>query len=97
MNSLEFVNDRIRSYETMLLTAIDTKCSKKQIRYYEERLNIFQQIKAELEAWEVVKEELQIVSRGKNRRGEKLQKYELYVIGQDKINTLNKGLEVEDE
>lgn len=55
MNSLEFVDDRIRSYETMLLTAIDTKCSEEQIKYYEEKLNIFRQIKAELEAWEVVK------------------------------------------
>lgn len=55
MTSLEFINDKIRTYETMLLTAIDTKCSTEQIRYYEERLNVFKQIKEELEVIEVIK------------------------------------------
>jgi hypothetical protein len=55
MSSLEFVNDRIRSYETMLLTAIDTKCSKKQIKYYEEMLNVFKHIKKELEVIEIIR------------------------------------------
>ena len=63
MNSLEFINDRIRSYETMLLTAIDTKCSKKQIKHYEEILNVFKQIKSELEAWEVVKPYVDIIDK----------------------------------
>lgn len=60
MNSLEFINDRIRSYETMLLTAIDTKCSVEQIRHYKERLNIFYQIKTELEAWYIIKDVLEL-------------------------------------
>mgnify|MGYP003289533273 CR=1 FL=1 len=60
MNSLEFINDRIRSYETMLLTAIDTKCSVEQIRHYEERLNVFHQIKTELEIFELLKPQLDL-------------------------------------
>lgn len=58
MTSLKFVNDRIRSYETMLLTAIDTKCSEEQIKHYEERLNVFKQIKNELESLKLIKDKL---------------------------------------
>ena len=62
----------------------------------EEQIVHLVQIKIELEAWQVVKEELQIVFKGKNHYGEPLRRYELNVIGQNKIDTLNKALEVED-
>ena len=106
MTNLKFVNDRIRSYETMLLTAIDTKCSEEQIKYYEERLNMFKQIKAELEAWEFVKEEVGFAieniegSRSSNVYG---CKYGLKCYGEgiiplsDKeVESFKKALEVKD-
>ena len=87
MTNLDFVKDRIRSYETMLLTAIDTKCSKKQIRYYEERLNIFQQIKAELEAWEVVKPSIHHIKEQ--------QCFVIYNMFQkNQYNAIKKGLKI---
>ena len=110
MTNLEFIEDEIKVLTKRIKElkeeedlhwnyehedeAIECDFQRKE---YEDLLKNFQQIKAVLEAWEVVKEELQIVSKGKNRRGEKIQRYELCVIGQDKINTLEKGLEVEDE
>lgn len=70
------------------------KMEEKNRVSYEEELELFKQIKADLEAWEVTKEELQIVFKGKNHYGEPLRRYELNVIGQNKIDTLNKALEV---
>ncbi len=105
MTNLEFIEKQIDTYkrlkERAILNIADEDDDDELFKLHEridiinERLPILQQIKNELEAWEIVKEELQIVSRGKNRRGEKLQRYELCVIGQDKINTLEKGLGIE--
>ena len=64
-------------------------------RYYTEELYILEQIKNKLEAFDVVKEELQIVDRTTNPYNEPLYRYELNVIGQDNIDKLYKGLGVE--
>ena len=104
MNSLEFIRNKIsRKIKTINEKRnFMTNCKimnipfNSELTYKDEKeLEYLRQVEYELEAWEVVKEELQIVSRGKNRRGEKLQRYELCVIGQDKINTLEKGLGIE--
>lgn len=63
-------------------------------RYYTEELYILEKIKNKLEAFDVVKEELQIVDKTTNLYNEPLYRYELNVIGQDNIDTLYRGLEV---
>lgn len=109
MSSLEFINDRIRNYETMLLTAIDTKCSKKQIKHYEERLNVFKQIKLKLEAWEIVKNKnvdmLLFILYYDNleeynnyiKSLEEECDYKNYLLTQEEADTIKKALEVENE
>lgn len=64
-------------------------------RYYTEELYILEQIKNKLEAFDVVKEELQIVDRTTNPYNEPLYRYELNVVGQINIDKLDKGLGVE--
>lgn len=64
-------------------------------RYYTEELYFLEQIKNKLEAFDIVKEELQIVDRTTNVCNEPLYRYELNVIGQDNIDKLYKGLGVE--
>ena len=64
-------------------------------RYYTEELYILEQIKNKLEAFNVVKEELQITEKTTNLQGNPLYVYELLVFGQENIDKLNKGLEVE--
>lgn len=64
-------------------------------RYYTEELYILEQIKNKLEAFDVVKEELQIVDKAENHDGDPLYRYELYVVGQVNIDKLYKGLGVE--
>ena len=64
-------------------------------RYYTEELYILEQIKNKLEAFDVVKEELQIVDKTENHNGDPLYRYELNVVGQVKIDKLDKGLGVE--
>ena len=64
-------------------------------RYYTKELYILEQIKNKLEAFDVIKEELQIVDRTTNPYNEPLYRYELNVIGQDNIDKLYKGLGVE--
>jgi hypothetical protein len=64
-------------------------------RYYTEELCILEQIKYKLEAFEVVKEELQITDKTENHDGDPLYRYELNVVGQVNIDKLYKGLGVE--
>lgn len=64
-------------------------------RYYTEELYILEKIKNKLEAFDVVKEELQIVDRTTNPYNEPIYRYELNVVGQDNIDKLYKGLGVE--
>ncbi len=64
-------------------------------RYYTEELCLLEQIKYKLEAFDVVKEELQIVDRAENHDGDPLHRYELNVIGQVNIDKLDRGLGVE--
>jgi hypothetical protein len=103
MNSLNFINKEIkatqRSYSAFDLDYMlfGRESDKKESERLLKKLKHLQQIKAELEAWYVVKEELQITSKSKNPYGEPLRRYELNVIGQNKIDTLNKALEVENE
>ena len=63
-----------------------------ELNYAKGRLKTLQQIKAKLEALEVIKEELQIVDKTTNQYGEPLYRYELNIVGQDKINTLEKEM-----
>lgn len=96
MNNLEFINLEIAITRTRLKE--HNKFAQTQLAIKDEkRLQTLQQIKDELEAWEVIKEELQIVFKGKNYYGEPLRRYEVNVIGQNKIDTLNKALEVKDK
>lgn len=101
MNSLEFIEKCIKE------TKRSIEHWKEQLKRYPEEevltrclntreieLQAFQEVRIQLEAWEVVKEELQITSKSKNPYGESLRRYELNVIGQNKIDTLNKALEV---
>lgn len=58
MNSLEFINQEIKFLEDMInmdLALIEDEEDLKEIAKKQERLKNLQQIKAELEAWEVVK------------------------------------------
>lgn len=101
MNSLKLIEEEIKHLKDILesdyiLDVPYLRDTEYQV-WANDRLQTLQQIKLELEAWEVVKEELQIVFKGKIYYGEPLRRYELNVIGQNKIDTLNKGLEVEDE
>ena len=95
MNSLKLINEEIEKLKAFL-ELDDVLClqTDEDYKFWNKRLQTFQQIKSELEALEVVKEELQIVDKTTNQYGEPLYRYELNVIGQDKINTLEKGLEV---
>ena len=102
MNSLEFIEKEIVAYNRLKEHAIlriaveDDEIElyklQRHINTLNERIPIFQQIKTELEALEVVKEELQIIDKTTNQYGEPLYRYELNVVGQDKINTLKKGI-----
>lgn len=83
--------------DTQVVSYLCLSEAKDKLQEGEYLLTIYQQIKTILEAWEVVKEELQITSKSKNPYGEPLRRYELNVIGQNKIDTLNKALEVKDE
>ena len=111
MNSIEFIEELIQNIETNIyinesvLKTYDKDSYddeeidrlKNNLEYLKERLKYLKQIKIEVEAWKVVKEELQIILKSKNLNGEPLQRYELNVVGKNKINTLEKALEVEDE
>ena len=63
--------------------------------FSEKYQKIKEQIKNKLEAFNVVKEELQITEKTTNLQGNPLYIYELLVFGQENIDKLNKGLEVE--
>lgn len=103
--TIEFVNRKIKDKKDQLkkLEKLKVTTSNKyKLQIIEllrknagEDIKHLEKIKWELEAWEVVKEELQIVFKGKNHYGEPLRRYELNVIGQNKIDTLNKAMEVE--
>lgn len=106
MTKLEFINSLIKTYEHSVQKIEQRlqKCGQlgddegfkdaiEDLQDNKDILNTYKEIKTDLEAWEVVKEELQIVFKGKNHYKEPLHRYELNVIGQNKINTLNKALE----
>lgn len=95
MTKLELINKEIEDVKDYLKDY--KKYHLKSKRYTPERLVLLEQIKQDLKAWEVAKEELQIVFKGKNYYGEPLHRYELNIIGQNKIDTLNKAMEVENE
>lgn len=79
--------------ETNVNKAIE-KLGKLEDIMEEFNINSINQLINILKAWEVTKEELQIVFKGKNYYGEPLRRYEVNIIGQNKIDTLNKALEV---
>ena len=86
------VSDKLLNSNDLLKQGdINYRCN----RYYTEELHILEQIKYKLEAFDVVKEELQIVDRTENHDGDPLHRYELNVIGQVNIDKLDRGLGVE--
>ena len=56
MNSLEFINEEIEKLKTILeLDDVLCELSDNDHKFYNDKLQTLQQIKNELEAWEVVK------------------------------------------
>lgn len=89
MNNLEFINEEIKRYKAVInITSGERKS------YYKKVVNHLQQIKAELEAWEVVQEEIKI----KQQDGYYYIKtrYEKGLINKEQYETIQKALEVKE-
>ena len=102
MNSLEFIDEEIKRYKTVVrITSGDKKS------YYKKAVNHLQQIKTILEAWEVVKnkdvdifmfmlyyDNLEEYNNYVKETLEGKAGYEKYLLTQQEAETLKKALEV---
>ena len=104
MNSLEYINDRIEMLKIAKESAlkiikefdglVPMDAYKKSVKQHEEDIQVLQQIKTELEAWEVVQEEIKI----KQQDGYYYIKtrYEKGLINKEQYETIQKALEVKE-
>lgn len=97
MNSLEFINEEIKRYKTVIRIVSGERKS-----YYKKVVKQLQQIKSELEAWYVLKPDLEHTENALGEHEIKFRKFytdadvELHDT-KEKYYKLKKALEVEDE
>lgn len=93
MNSLKIINEEIEKLKTILeLDDVLCELSDNDHKFYNDKLQTLQQIKNELEAWEVVKEN---IGMNGNETG-----YEMNIIfwhDKEKFAKIKKALEVKDD
>lgn len=105
MNSLEFIDKLIVEYEKTINNFIrfskghpDKELFIKCATIYEEKLNHLHQIKTELEAWEVVKDNIKIEIFENYHYPQFIirTRYEKGLINKEQYKTLKKTLEVKE-
>lgn len=102
MNSLEFINSEIKFLEDMInmdLALVEDEFDLQEISKKQEKLQTLQQIKTELEAWEVVKKDiiLDTDSYDCDDMSCTFEYAKFYTDDYEKLDKLYKALEVKDE
>ena len=111
MNSLEFIEKQIKQEQGIIKTyeecfkidktEFDKSITRSYIQIHQKNINHLQQIKSELEAWEIVKRILDLTVKEDKQKYDFIyywliyHPYELLVIEKQDYEILKKALEVE--
>lgn len=97
MSSLEFINQEIEFLEDMIsmdLSLVEDDFDLQEIHKKQQRLRNLKQIKAELEAWYVLKPSINLRNNKELKNWVYLSSYN---YSDEKYNKIKKALEVKDE